>query len=336
MTKAWAAKSAREPLVPYDIQWGELKPDEIEIEVEHCGICHSDLSVLNNEWGGSQYPLVPGHEIIGKIKTLGHHVQHLSIGQRVGIGWYCRSCLHCHPCISGNAHLCQESKATIMGHTGGFSERVRAQANWAIPIPEGLNPSLSAPLLCAGTTVFAPFLIHSISPVAKVAVIGIGGLGHLALQFAKAWGCDVTALTSSTSKEKEAKLFGAHQVVFIEDHQKISQLKGKFDLILVTVNVSLDWPALIDMLAVNGIFHVVGAILTPIPIHAFQLITGQRKISGSPTGSPATMVTMLDFANRHQIYPKVERFSLNDVNKALEKLKSGQARYRLVLDCQSK
>jgi len=330
--QAWAAKAPHQDLVPYEISWDDLAKDEIEVAVEYCGICHSDLSVLNNDWGGSVYPLVPGHEVVGKIITIGDHVTHLKIGQRVGIGWYCRSCQHCDSCISGNTHLCEKSKATIIGHTGGFAQRIRAQSSWAIPIPDQMNPDSVGPLMCAGTTVFAPFILHQISPTARVAVIGIGGLGHLALQFAKAWGCHVTAFTSSQSKEKEALSLGAHHSVLITDKAKISKLKGAFDFILVTVNVSLDWSNLINTLAPNGTFHMVGAVLEAMPIQVFQLISGQRKIAGSPTGSPFIMRKMLDFSNRHQILPKVEHFPLSEVNKALEHLKSGQARYRLVLD----
>jgi uncharacterized zinc-type alcohol dehydrogenase-like protein len=329
---AWAALEVKKPLQPFSYDPGPLHPDEVEVAVEHCGICHSDLSVVNNEWGFSKFPVVPGHEVAGRVVALGANARGLKVGQRVGIGWNAESCLHCRWCLSGSQHLCREAVPTIVGHHGGFADRVRAQWPWVIPLPDGLDSGVAGPLLCGGTTVFAPLPTFDIRPTDRVGVVGIGGLGHMALQFANAWGCEVTAFTSSESKNQEAKDLGAHHVVPSRDTAAIRALAGKLDLLLVTVNVSLDWPAMMATLAPKGRMHVVGAVLKPIPVMAFDLIGGQKSVSGSPTGAPVTISDMLDFAARHKIAPLVEHFPLTKVNDALAHLAAGKARYRIVLD----
>lgn len=329
---AWATQGPKQPLEPFDYDPGPLRPDEVEVAVEHCGICHSDLSLINNEWGIAKYPLIPGHEVIGCVAALGGEVKGLTVGQRVGIGWTAQSCLHCRWCLSGDQHLCREAVATIVGHHGGFADRVRAQWPWVIAVPEGLDPGAAGPLLCGGITVFAPLPTFGIKPTARVGVVGIGGLGHMALQFANAWGCDVTAFTSSDSKSQEARDLGAHHVVPSRDSQAIRGLAGSLDLLLVTVNVPLDWPAMMGALAPKGRMHVVGAVLKPIPVMAFDLIAGQKSVSGSPTGAPVTISDMLTFAARHKVAPLVEHFPMGKVNDALAHLAAGKARYRIVLD----
>jgi uncharacterized zinc-type alcohol dehydrogenase-like protein len=197
---AYAAASAKAPLEPFSFDPGELGPEEAEIQVTHCGVCHSDLSMLDNEWGMSKYPFVPGHEVIGTVAALGDQAKGLKLGQRVGLGWSSNSCLSCHQCLSGDHHLCPTVQATIVGRHGGFADRVRAQWTWVRPIPEALDPAKTGPLFCGGVTVFAPLLIHNLPPTARVGVIGIGGLGHMALQFANKWGCEVHAFTTSDSQ----------------------------------------------------------------------------------------------------------------------------------------
>ena len=329
---AWAALEAKKPLQPFSYDPGPLHPDEVEVAVEYCGICHSDLSVVNNEWGFSKFPVVPGHEVAGRVVALGANARGLKVGQRVGIGWNAESCLHCRWCLSGSQHLCREAVPTVVGHHGGFADRVRAQWPWVLPLPDGLDAGIAGPLLCGGTTVFAPLPTFDIRPTDRVGVVGIGGLGHMALQFANAWGCEVTAFTSSESKNQEAKDLGAHHVVPSRDTGAIRALVGKLDLLLVTVNVSLDWPAMMATLAPKGRMHVVGAVLKPIPVMAFDLIGGQKSVSGSPTGAPVTISDMLEFAARHKIAPRVEHFPLTKANDALAHLAAGKARYRIVLD----
>jgi uncharacterized zinc-type alcohol dehydrogenase-like protein len=329
---AWAATTAGGICEPFSYDPGPLGPDEVEIAVEHCGICHSDLSMLDNHWGMSRYPLVPGHEAVGRIIKLGDRVAGLSPGQRVGVGWMATSCMHCQSCLGGDQHLCHQGQGTIVGRHGGFADRLRCHWAWALPLPEGLDAGAAGPLMCGGITVFAPLLIHNISPTARVGVVGIGGLGHLALKFLRAWGCEITAFTSSESKRTEAMAFGAHRVVSSQDGRALHAIAGSLDLIIDTVNVSLDWKAIMGTLAPKGHLHVVGAVLEPMAIDAMDLIGGQRGISGSPIGSPTALTRMLDFAARHRILPQVEHFPMSRVNEALEHLRAGKARYRVVLD----
>jgi uncharacterized zinc-type alcohol dehydrogenase-like protein len=313
------------------VDLGPFGAEEVEVEVEHCGLCHSDLSVLNNDWGISQYPAVLGHEVVGRVTAVGPQAKGLEVGQRVGVGWNSGSCMHCHQCMSGSHHLCPQVQPTIVGHRGGFASHVRAHWAWAIPLPERLNFVEAGPLLCGGIAVFAPLALYA-RPTDRVGIIGIGGLGHLAVKFAAAYGCDVTAFTSSESKFDEAKSFGANHVVSSKDSAAIKKLASSFDLLISTVNVTLDWDTMIGTLAPNGRLHFVGAVLEPIQVAAFSLITQQRSVSGSPVGSPVAMETMLDFASRHSVVPQTEHFPMRNINEAFARLESGKARYRIVLD----
>lgn len=333
--KAWAAQSAGGKLEPFEYDPGPLGAEEVEIQVETCGICHSDLSMLDNEWGFTAYPFVPGHEVIGRVVALGSNAHGLREGQRVGLGWNASSCLHCEQCVAGRQHLCTSVQGTITGRHGGFADRVRCKWIWAVSLPESLPAAEAGPLLCGGITVFAPLAEFDVKPTDRVGVIGIGGLGHMALKFCRAWGCEVTAFTSSESKADEARAFGAHHVVSSRDSAAIAALAGTFDLILDTVNASLDWNAYLAALAPRGRLHVVGAVLEPIPVPAFALISGQKSISGSPTGSRSMIDSMLAFAARHDIAPQTEHFPMSRVNEAIEHLREGRARYRIVLDAGS-
>ncbi len=329
---AFAASQAGAPLEPFTYELGPIGSHDVDIAVESCGICHSDLSMLNNEWGMTQFPFVPGHEIIGTIKAVGNHVSNLKPGDRVGVGWHSGYCMTCQSCMSGDHNLCGAASGVIVGRHGGFADIVRAQAASAIKLPAKLNAKTAGPLLCGGITVFNPFVQYDVSPTASVGVIGIGGLGHMALKFASAWGCHVTAFTSSDSKKKEAMEFGAHDTINSRDESALQANAGRFDMIISTVNVSLNWDAYIGTLKPKGRLHVVGAVLEPMPFSAFPIIMGQRSVSGTPVGSPATIATMLDFAARHDIQPKTEHFAMKDANKAFAHLQEGKARYRIVLD----
>ncbi|ADB15269.1 Alcohol dehydrogenase GroES domain protein [Pirellula staleyi DSM 6068] len=328
---AWVAASKKSKLTREQIDLGPIGAEEVEVAVEHCGICHSDLSVLNDDWGVSSYPAVLGHEAVGRVTAVGSAAKGLKVGQRVGIGWNSGSCMHCRPCKSGKNQLCSQAQPTIIGHRGGFASHMRAHWAWTIPLPENLNVAESGPLLCGGITVFNPIAMYA-QPTSSVGIVGIGGLGHMGVKFAAAYGCEVTAFTSSESKFDEARSFGATNVVSSRDSAAISQLAGKLDLLIVTVNVSLDWPALLSALAPNGRLHVVGAVLEPMSIPALPLIFGQKSISGSPTGSPVDMEVMLEFAARHNITPQTEHYPMSQINEAFERLESGKARYRIILD----
>ena len=328
---AWVATAAKTKLVRQEIDLGTLGAEDVEVEVEHCGLCHSDLSVLNNDWGISHYPAILGHEVIGKVIAIGAMAKGIEVGQRVGIGWTASSCMHCRECLSGDQHLCQQAQPTIVGHRGGFASRVRSHWAWALPLPDDLNFADAGPLLCGGITVFNPLELY-VKPTSRVGIVGIGGLGHMGVKFAAAYGCEVTAFTSSESKFEEARGFGANHVVSSRDSAAIKTLAGKFDLLIVTANVPLDWEALMASLAPNGRMHFVGAVLKPIEISAFSMILGQKSVSGSPTGSPVAIEKMLDFAARHKISPQTEHFPMSRINEAFERLDAGKARYRIVLD----
>jgi len=329
--QAWIAKAAKQAMVLDSTEPGPLAPEDVEVAVEHCGLCHSDLSIFNNEFGISQYPATLGHEVVGRVVAAGPNAKGLAIGQRVGVGWFSGSCMHCRQCMSGHHHLCPQVQLTIVGHRGGFATHIRSHWAWAIPLPEGLNLADAGPLLCGGVTVFSPLAMYA-RPTDRVGIIGIGGLGHLALKFAAAYGCDVTAFTSSEGKFDEAKGFGARHVVSSKDAAVIRKLSGSLDLVISTVNVPLDWDAMIGTLAPNGRLHVVGLVAAPMPIPAFSLILQQRSVSGSPTGSPVAIGAMLDFASRHGIAPQTEHFPMSRINEAFARLESGKARYRIVLD----
>lgn len=329
---AWAAHEAARPVTPFSYDPGPLGAEEVEIRVEHCGLCHSDLSMIDNEWGFSGYPVVGGHEVIGSVVALGANAKGLKLGQKVGLGWMAQSCQTCKACLSGQPQMCRAGVPTIVGHHGGFAERVRAHWLWVAPIPEGVNPADAGPLLCGGLTVFSPFLNFDIKPTHRVGVVGIGGLGHLALKFARAWGCEVTAFTSSESKREEALSLGAHRVVSSVDAASMKAIAGRLDMVIVTVNAMLDWKALMGTLAPNGRLHVVGVLPAPLQVESFALIGGQRSVSGSPTGSRQDIDTMLEFAARHGIAPQTEHFPMSRINDALDHLRAGKARYRVVLD----
>jgi alcohol/geraniol dehydrogenase (NADP+) len=329
--QAWVASAPKQPMKLEVVDLGPFQPEDVEIAVEHCGLCHSDLSILNNDWGISQYPAILGHEVIGRVTAIGPNAKGVTIGQRVGVGWHSGSCMHCRQCMSGSHHLCPQVQFTIVGHRGGFASHIRAHWAWTIPLPERLNFAEAGPLLCGGITVFSPLVMHA-KPTSRVGIIGIGGLGHMAVKFAAAYGCDVTAFTSSESKFDEARKFGANHVVATRDSAAIKKLAGSFDLLISTVNVPLDWDAMIGTLAPNGRLHTVGAVLEPIPVAAISLILGQRSVSGSPAGPPVAIETMLAFASRHNITPRTEHFPMSHINEAFARLESGKARYRIVLD----
>lgn len=329
--KAYAAQRAGGILEPFEYDPGELKADQVEIDISSCGICHSDLSMLNNDWQMTEYPLVPGHEIVGKIATVGERVTHLEPGQTVGLGWFSKSCMTCKECISGNHNLCPSAEGVIVGRHGGFANKVRAHEGWVIPLPEGISSATAGPLFCGGITVFNPIIQNNIQPTHRVGVVGIGGLGHLALRFLRAWGCEVTAFSTSPDKEAEARALGAHHFLNTHDPDALAKLANSFDMIMVAVNVELHWDAYINALRPKGKLHIVGAAPS-VSATVFPLIIGQRSIGGSPLGSPSTISIMLEFAARHGIEPVTETFPMSKVNDALEKLRTGKPRFRLVLE----
>lgn len=335
MTTTVNAYRATEPggrLEPHQFELPELGHGEVDIDVTSCGICYSDVSMIDNDWGFTPYPITPGHEIVGSIRSVGPGVTNVAVGDVVGLGWNAAYCGVCRQCVAGEHNLCPDAQSTFIGRPGGYADIVRADAAAVLPIPDGVDPRTAGPLMCGGVTVFTPFLEYSISPTAHVGVIGLGGLGHMAVKLAKAWGCEVTVFTSSQSKADGAKEMGAHHVLDSRDADAITTAADSFDLLLSTVNVPLDWNAYLGTLRRRGRMHVLGAVPQPLNIANTQLMMANRSVSSSPSGSPNTALTMLDFAVRHDIAPVCETFAFDDLNEAIDHLRSGRARYRVVLE----
>jgi uncharacterized zinc-type alcohol dehydrogenase-like protein len=284
--QAWVTRAAKQAMTLETVDLGPLGAEDVEAAVEHCGLCHSDLSILNNYRGISQYPAIRGHEVVGRVTAAGPNAKGLKVGQRVGVCW----------------------------NSGSFLQYADA-----------------GPLLCGGVTVFAPLPMY-VEPTQRAGIIGIGGPGHMAVKFAAAFGCDVTAFTSSESKFDEAARLGANHAASTSDSARIGKLAGSFDLPISTVNVKLQWDSIIGTLGPNGRLHVVGAVPEPIPVGAFSLIVQQRNVSGSPSGSPVAIGAMLDFAARQKIAPETEHFPMSNINEAFARLESGKAHDRIVLE----
>jgi uncharacterized zinc-type alcohol dehydrogenase-like protein len=318
-------------LVPYRYEPGELKANEVEVRISHCGVCHSDIHLIDNDWGISKYPFIPGHEIVGTVEAVGSDVKDRTVGERVGIGWQADSCGVCEWCRQGAEQLCANAQPTCVGRNGGYADSVRVNSRFAIPVPEVLVSESVAPLLCGGITVFAPMRRHGVNPSSRVGVVGIGGLGHLALQFAKTFGAEVTALSTSIDKEAEARKMGADHFVNTRDMAELKKIAGSFDFLLSTASADQEWQALMNSLRPKGTLCVVGVPPSPIAIQGFPLVNGQRAVVGSNTGSPQDLHEMLDVAARHGVKAITERFPMAKANDAIAKVKKSKVRYRAVL-----
>jgi len=326
-----AVHAAGAELLPFRYDPGELGIQEVEIGITHCGICHSDLHLISNDWGMSQYPFIPGHEIIGSVTAVGPQVRSLKTGQRVGLGWQSNSCGVCEWCTRGLENLCPSSEATCVHRHGGYASRVRANARFVVPIPDALPSEQAAPLLCGGITVYNPMRDNGINPTSRVGVVGIGGLGHLAIQFARVFGAEVTAFSTSASKEEEARALGAHHFVNTRESKAMKEVAGTHDFILTTANADQDWGVYIQSLRPTGTLCFVGVPPSPVSVQAFPLIAGIRSITGSPIGSPHRIREMLDVAARHNVKATTESFPMAKANEAIEKVKKNKVRYRAVL-----
>ena len=326
-----AVHAAGAQLLPYKCEAGELAGNEVEIKISHCGVCHSDVHLIDNDGGISKYPFIPGHEIVGSVSAMGANVKDRKVGQRVGVGWQADSCGICEWCLQGDEHLCAKAQPTCVGRNGGYADRVRVNARFAIPLPSVLESENAAPLLCGGITVYSPLRNHGVRPSSRVGVIGIGGLGHMGLQFAKAFGAEVTAFSNSKDKEADAKSMGAHHFVNTRDTGALKKVAGSFDLLLSTASADQDWQGYVNALRPKGTLCIVGAVASPVQLQASALILGQRAVSGSPTGSPRDLHEMLDVAARHGVKAITERFSMAKANDAVARVKKNQVRYRAVL-----
>ena len=327
----FAAHAAGAELLPYKYDPGDIGHYDVAVSITHCGVCHSDLHLIDNDWGSSKYPFVPGHEIVGSIVQVGSAVRDRKIGERVGIGWQADSCGTCEWCRRGEEHLCPKSQRTCVGRNGGYADRIRVNSRFAVPIPKTLESENVAPLLCAGLTVYSPLRNHLARPSSRVGVVGIGGLGHIALQFARAFGCEVTAFSTSKDKEAEALALGAHHFVNTRENGNLKKLAGSLDIILSTVSGDQDFQSLLAALRPKGTLVVLGVPPSPLQILASGIVSGQKSIAGSPIGSPGDTREMLDVAARHNIKAIVECFPMKNLNEAITSVKKNQVRYRAVL-----
>jgi uncharacterized zinc-type alcohol dehydrogenase-like protein len=327
---AYAAHSKKSALKPFVYEPAPLGPHDVEIRISHCGICHSDVHLVDGDWGMGSYPMVPGHEIVGTVAALGPEVRHLDVGTRVGVGWQRGACLACEACGAGDENLCAANVATCVGNFGGFADRVRLDGRFAFPIPEPLASENAAPLLCGGATVYSP-LRRWAKPSMRVGVVGIGGLGHLALQFARAMGCEVTAISSTPDKEAEAHSFGAHRFVATREKGALRSAASSLDFVLSTVYATPDWDGLLGALRPNGTLCLVGATSEPLSVQAFTLLGAQKTVTGSVIGGRPAIREMLEFAARHGVAARTQVRPLAEADAALDQTRKGRARYRVVL-----
>jgi len=333
--QTYAAKESKGQLERFEYDPGPLGSEEVEIAISHCGICHTDAAMIDDEWRVTRFPFVPGHEIAGTVSAVGSQVDplRLKVGQRVAMGAICGACMSCEWCEAGKHNVCAKRVDTVLrGHQGGFASHVRA-ANYRFvyPLPDELAAEHAAPLLCAGATVFAPLLRYDVRPTDRVAVVGIGGLGHLAVQYLAKWGCEVTAITSSHGKDDEARGFGARHVIVSKSGGALEQAAGSFDFILSTVSADLPWDLYLGALRPRGKLCVVGLPANSLAFSAFSLLTAEKVVAGGVPGSPVETAQMLRFTARHGIKPQVELFPMNEANRAVEHTRQGRARYRAVL-----
>lgn len=325
----YAALSPKSPLVPFAYEAPPLQPYEVLLKVSHCGVCRTDLHMIDNNWGRSTYPLLPGHEVVGHIVQKGASSS-FRLGTRVAAGWVFSSCLACEECQNDKTNICQHKTSLYnKGRFGGFADHVIADSRFCFALPDPLSSADAAPFLCAGATVFAPLKHYITKPNASVGIIGIGGLGHLALQFAKALGGIPSAISSSSSKEDLARKWGAHHFYTLPNRLPAPM---QFDLLLCTVDVAMPWDLLLSWLKPEGVL----CLVSRPPKESFQfdpalLVSTQRVLAGSNNANRATIYEMLDFATQHNIRPQIELYPLKEVNVALERLRQNQARYRIVL-----
>ena len=329
---SYAAMKKGGKLESHSIETGRLADADVEVTVSHCGICHSDVHLIDNDWGISSYPLVPGHEVIGSVSAVGKDVKNLKLGQRVGIGWQSASCQNCEWCKEGLENLCAAGQPTCVGRAGGFADKVRADAKFAFAIPDELPSAEAAPLLCAGITVFTPLNDYNAGPGTRLGVVSIGGLGHLAVQFGRALGCEVTAFSTSPSKRSEAAAFGAKRFVDMNDADAMATAANSQDLILTTASADLKWDALVGALRPQGVLCLLGVPQGQVSIAAFPLLAGAKKVVGSNTGSRATIEKMLAFAAKHRVHPQIQKYPMSRVNDAIDTVRDKSVRYRAVLE----
>ena len=339
--KAYAALDNSSPLVPHTIERRMPKPHDVQIQILFCGVCHSDLHFVKNDWGMSTYPLVPGHEIVGKVTAVGDHVKKFKVGDLAGIGCLVDSCRECDNCNDGLEQYCtngwvgtyggQEKDGSGATH-GGYSKSILAHEDFVLKISEKLDLAATAPLLCAGITTYSPLRHWKVGKGTRVGVLGLGGLGHMGVKIAVAMGAEVTMLSHTASKEADAKRLGAHQFVLTSDEAQIKKVTGYFDFILDTVSADHDYNSYLGLLRSSGTMVCVGLPTTPAQIPMFNLVFGRKSIAGSLIGGLPETQEMLDFCAEHNIVSDIEIIAMKDINTAYERLEKSDVKYRFVID----
>ncbi|KXH76759.1 MAG: hypothetical protein AM326_01975 [Candidatus Thorarchaeota archaeon SMTZ-45] len=326
----YAAKAKGQPLEPFTYEPPKLGEHDVRVSVTHCGVCHTDIHAIDDYYGITTFPFVPGHEIVGYVSAVGRAASGLKEGDRVGIGWQGRSCMQCEWCLQGEEQLCLDivPSGTWVPY-GGFSSSVLVDSRFAYPLPDGMSSEVAAVLMCAGITVYSPLRSYAARPAQKLGIIGVGGLGHLALQFARALGYEVTAISSTPEKKQEALAFGADHFIVSNDETSLQQAAFDFDLLLCTAHGKINWEALLNTLKKNGRLVLLG--FPDVALNSTDLVAHQLSITGSFLGNRTTMREMLSFAQAHGIVPKVELMPMTEVNGAIRKVKENKARYRIVL-----
>ena len=341
---AYAAPSARAPLVPHTISRRDPGPHDVQIEVLFCGVCHSDIHQVREEWGGASFPMVPGHEIIGKVTKVGAEVTKFRTGDLAGVGCFVDSCLECDPCQRDLEQFCQKGAAFTYNGTemdrktptyGGYSAQIVVAERFTLKVPAGLDPAAAAPLLCAGVTTYSPLRQWRCKPNDRVGVVGLGGLGHMAVKLASSMGADVTMLSTSRAKEADARRLGAHAFELTNDPRALKKLSGRFDLLIDTVSVDHDLNSYLGLLRTEGAMVIVGVPPTPAPLSSFSLISGNKKLAGSMIGGIAQTQEMLDYCAAKKITADVEVIPIQKINEAYERMVRSDVRYRFVIDLES-
>jgi uncharacterized zinc-type alcohol dehydrogenase-like protein len=338
--KAYASPSATEDLVATTIERREVGAHDVMIEIKFAGICHSDIHTVRGDWGPQQYPLVPGHEIAGIVTEVGSAVTKHSVGDRVGVGCMVNSCKECVNCQKGEEQYCLKGNVGTYGAVdrdgtitqGGYSTHVVVTEDFVVTIPEGIELDVAAPLLCAGITTYSPLRHWGAGPGKKVAVVGLGGLGHMAVKLAHAMGADVTVLSQSLKKQEDGLRLGADSYYATSDPSTFEQLGGSFDLIINTVSASIDISSYLGLLKLDGALVNVGAPAEPLPVNAFALIGGRRSFAGSMIGGIRETQEMLNFCAEHHLGAEIEVIPAEKINDAYERVLASDVRYRFVID----
>ena len=344
IVKAYGTQAADAPLKPMNIERRGILPNDVEIEILYCGICHSDLHAAKNDWGFTTYPIVPGHEIVGKITKVGDSVTKFKVGELAGIGCIVDSCRECEYCQQDLEQFCEPGNTIVFGSPdkhlggktiGGYTESIVVDENYVLRVPEKLDPAAASPLLCGGITVYSPMKHWKVGTGQKVGIVGIGGLGHLAIKIAKALGAHVTVFTTSPAKVEDAKNLGADEAVLSTDTEQMKRKTKKLDFILDTVSAGHDANAYLNLLKVDGALVLVGAPAEPLPVSSFSLIGGRRTFAGSNIGGIAETQEMLDFCAEHNITADIEMINIQQINEAYERLEKSDVKYRFVVDMAS-